>query len=369
MKTIVHIVEPDPYHEWFKKLIANAQDKSIYQEVITFRNFDDLNKFAKDKKISIYPHNQKGLRLYLKLLLKIRSIKSRNKSSVFVAQGHKPSFICLVAKHLLRLDYGIIHHIQPGYFELLKKQNRFKGRVHQSIYNAYLTRASFVQSLSLEVSNYLLSIDIPKERIFHSGHGIDFETFKEKISEKGQKELESLSNPRILMVGRLVWEKNYMMAFTAMSQLTKHFPDAQLIVAGTGPDEELLRRTAEELDLQQNVHFLGWVSNIPKLMAECDLMLHLALTESYGQVIIEACLSNLPVFTFPTGVSIDLKEQGDPLINIISSQNPEIIGDQLAEYFSRPRHKLSKSYDPYVKYLEHNQDVIVDKITDYLRKM
>ena len=53
MKTIVHVVEPDPYYEWLKKLIASAKDKSIHQEVITFRDLSDLNGFADDKKILI----------------------------------------------------------------------------------------------------------------------------------------------------------------------------------------------------------------------------------------------------------------------------------------------------------------------------
>lgn len=369
MKTIVHVVEPDPYYEWLKKLIASAKEKSIHQEVITFRNLSDLNGFADDKKILIFPHNQKGLKLYLKLLIRIRSVNRRNSSSMFVAQGHKPSFVCLVSKQLFRIDYGIIHHIQPGYFELLKKQHKFKGQVHKTIYKAYLRRASFVQSLSLEVYNYLISIGIPREKIYSFGHGIDFEAFKDKMSDIGHTELESLGKPRVLMVGRLAWEKNYSLAFAVLSQLIKQFPDAQLIIAGTGPDEQLLRESAEELDLHKNVHFLGWVSNIPKLMAECDVLLHLALTESYGQVIIEACLSSLPIFTFPTGISIDLEEHEDTLINIVSSQDPKAIGDQLSEYFATPCKKFANSYDPYEKYLEHNQDVIIDKISNYLQKV
>jgi len=367
MKNIVHIVEPDPYFEWFKKLISSLNTKKLSQKIITFRNFHDLNTFATDMKVPIYPHQQSGINLYFKLLLNVRETFKNTPNSIFVAQGHKPAFICLLAHHLFRIEYGIIHHIQPGYFESLKKQNKLKGLVHQYIYKSYLKRAFFIQSLSLEVYNYLLSVKIPKERIFSFGHGIDFEKFKDKASDKEPVEIKLSNGPRILMAGRLVWEKNYEPALLAMSIVTKQFPDAQLLIAGTGPDEDNLRQTAERLDITNNVQFLGWVSNVPKLMVECDVFLHLALTESYGQVIIEACLSSIPIFTLPTGVSIDLNEQGDPLVHLISSPNPEYIATQLVKFFSNQPQPSIRTYDPYVKYREHNQDFIVDKISNYLK--
>jgi glycosyltransferase EpsD len=367
MKNIIHVVEPDPYFEWFKKLISSLNAKKVNQKILTFRNFHDLNTFANNLYVPIYPNEKNGFALYFRLLLNVRKTFKNSPNSLFLAQGHKPSFICLLAHYLLRIDYGIIHHIQPGYFESLKKQNQLKGLVHQYIYKSYLKHASVIQSLSLEVYNYLLSIKIEKERIFSYGHGIDFESFKEKVSDKEPVEIRESNGPKILMVGRLVWEKNYEPALFAMSIVTKLFPDAQLLIAGTGPDEEKLRHIVDRLDLADNVQFLGWVSNVPKLMVECDVFLHLALTESYGQVIIEACLSGIPIVTLPTGVSIDLNKQGDPLLHLISSPNPESIATQLVKFFSNPFQQSTKTYDPYVKYREHNQDYIIDKISDYLK--
>jgi glycosyltransferase involved in cell wall biosynthesis len=364
---IVHVVEPDPYFEWFKKLVSDLDSKNANQEIITFKDVKTLKVFAEDKKVPINPNTKTSFALYLNLLKQIRDVSFRRPNSIFVSQGHKPAFICLVAHYLFNIKYGVIHHVQPGYFQLLKENSPIKGNIHQYIYKTYLKHASFIQSLSLEVYNYLLSIKIEKESIFSYGHGIDFERFKEKASDKEPVEIKESKGPKILMAGRLVWEKNYEPALLAMSIVTKLFPDAQLLIAGTGPDEEKLRRIVDSLDLADNVQFLGWVSNVPKLMVECDVFLHLALTESYGQVIIEACLSGIPIVTLPTGVSIDLNKQGDPLLHLISSPNPESIATQLVKFFSNPFQQSTKTYDPYVKYREHNQDYIIDKISDYLK--
>jgi glycosyltransferase involved in cell wall biosynthesis len=62
----------------------------------------------------------------------------------------------------------------------------------------------------------------------------------------------------VLTVSRLDPIKRVDLLITAFSQLKRHAPNAVLVIAGTGPDEERLRQLAGETG-QNNVIFAGYV--------------------------------------------------------------------------------------------------------------
>ena len=67
-------------------------------------------------------------------------------------------------------------------------------------------------------------------------------------------------NPkRLLHVGRLVAWKRVDLLIHALSRLRQSFPDAELIVVGTGPEEATLKELAAELHLGAAVSFAGGV--------------------------------------------------------------------------------------------------------------
>jgi len=108
----------------------------------------------------------------------------------------------------------------------------------------------------------------------------DFRT--NTISDKGSD---------IVFLGRLVERKgcNYLIkAFNLLSQSNK---DAKLIIAGTGPEEDSLKRAVKDYDLSDKVSFLGYVDerDKAKLLASATVACFPSLYgESFGIVLIEA---------------------------------------------------------------------------------
>jgi glycosyltransferase involved in cell wall biosynthesis len=104
-----------------------------------------------------------------------------------------------------------------------------------------------------------------------------------------------------LHVGRLASEKGvdrlleaYRIARGLIGPETVH-----LIIAGSGPQEDALRRTAPD-----GVTFLGNLDReraLPRLFASCDAFVFSSLTETLGLVILEAMASGLPVIAVPEG--------------------------------------------------------------------
>jgi len=72
-----------------------------------------------------------------------------------------------------------------------------------------------------------------------------------------------------------------------------------------------LHQKVAEMGLENRVKFLGFRSNIPQLMAACDLVAHTSTSpEPFGRVIIEAMLCGRPVVAAKAGGAIELVEHG-----------------------------------------------------------
>jgi glycosyltransferase involved in cell wall biosynthesis len=72
-----------------------------------------------------------------------------------------------------------------------------------------------------------------------------------------------------------------------------------------------LRQQVDELGLGDRVKFLGFCSDIPALMAACDLVAHTSIApEPFGRVIVEAMLCQRAVVAASAGGAVELVEQG-----------------------------------------------------------
>jgi UDP-glucose:(heptosyl)LPS alpha-1,3-glucosyltransferase len=72
-----------------------------------------------------------------------------------------------------------------------------------------------------------------------------------------------------------------------------------LLVIGKGKDQPLLR-LARRLGIPGQVHFLGGSDQVPFYLAGCDLLVHPAITENTGNVILEGLVAGKPVLTTDT---------------------------------------------------------------------
>jgi glycosyltransferase involved in cell wall biosynthesis len=103
------------------------------------------------------------------------------------------------------------------------------------------------------------------------------------------------SPPRILSVGRVVYQKGYDLALLALAGLKDL--EWEWRIAGDGPQLPSLQALIEEHDLQGRVHFLGWqtAEQLKKQYAEANLFLFPSRHEGMPNAVLEAMASGLPV--------------------------------------------------------------------------
>lgn len=111
----------------------------------------------------------------------------------------------------------------------------------------------------------------------------------------------------LVYVGRLAAEKNLDCVFAAYAAVRAHNRSARLVLVGDGPLRTRLERDHPE------VHFAGRRvgGDLARHYASADVCLFPSLTETYGNVTLEALSSGLPVVAFDYAAAHELIVPGE----------------------------------------------------------
>ncbi len=301
----LHIGNSSHRHSWMEMLLVNHSKKGLDVSYASIERPGSIQNYFQAKLIPTDISRSRGIFGLFKFLREQKKNKM-GVTSVVVAHGLKPSILGLTAKYLFNIPYGIVHHHQPNYFICSANPMSFaRKKLWEFIYTITIKESVFVQSLSGEVTRKLLYLNYPEKKILKLGHGIDVQRFSiiAKDSDLTCKHGTDLS---ILMVGRLSWEKNYYLAVDTLEILIKSRINASLCIAGIGPMLDDLSKYVDKRRLSSHVKFLGWQSDVASLMCQHSVFLHTALTESYGQVLVESKLAGMALVSTDVGVARDL---------------------------------------------------------------
>ncbi len=112
----------------------------------------------------------------------------------------------------------------------------------------------------------------------------------------------------VLYAGRLTKEKGVDLLADAFQAAHARDPRLHLVLAGGGPEEEALRER-----LGDDATFLGWQygDDLARVYASADVFLFASRTDTFGQVVLEAQASGLPVVAVGEGGPATLIETGE----------------------------------------------------------
>jgi glycosyltransferase involved in cell wall biosynthesis/predicted metal-dependent phosphoesterase TrpH len=113
---------------------------------------------------------------------------------------------------------------------------------------------------------------------------------------------------RVLYAGRLTTEKGVDLLAEAFLHARRRDRRLHLLLAGGGPEEDALRER-----LGRHATFLGWLEgeDLARAYASADLFLFCSRTDTFGQVILEAQASGLPVVAVDAGGPTSLIRDGE----------------------------------------------------------
>ena len=83
----------------------------------------------------------------------------------------------------------------------------------------------------------------------------------------------------------------------AMAEIVKEVPDARLTIIGIEPPQHL-KDLIKELNLQNNIHYPGFSTNITEFYLNTSVLLMTSVSEAYPMVLNEAKAHGLPIISF-----------------------------------------------------------------------
>ena len=137
------------------------------------------------------------------------------------------------------------------------------------------------------------------------GRGVDGERFDPSFRSPEWRRTLGISDDAmvVLYVGRIAKEKGLEHALHAMTQLSVDAPDVRFVFVGDGPYDAELRAAAPS-----SVIFTGRLDGVPlsTAYASCDVFLFPSVTDTFGNVLLEAMASGLVVVAADAGNTREL---------------------------------------------------------------
>lgn len=233
------------------------------------------------------------------------------------------------------------------------------------LFTRAFTRADRVQVISTFLANWAKKRGVPNEKIELIYDGANPRDLKESVSEQEVVELKKTLNKKsdeiyLVNTARLVQQK----ANDDVIRALKLLPDnIKFLLVGDGPDEEMLKNLAKELELEDRVIFTGRVdrSEVTKYRKASDIFVCPSRSEGLGHALLSAMASRLPVIATQEGglaeFIFDAQKNPDKEATAwaVEKDNPEQIAAAVKDILSNPE-KTKKITDAARKMVEQKYD-------------
>jgi glycosyltransferase involved in cell wall biosynthesis len=195
---------------------------------------------------------------------------------------------------------------------------------------AFYAQCRSVLSRSAAADEALAQLGIASERIIRWDRGVDTGRFDPRLREQSRLPGEL----RVLHAGRVSKEKNIDLLADAFLLAHARDPRLRLAIPGGGPE---LARIHERLG--ENVTFLGWLegAELAVAYASADMFCFPSETDTFGQVVLEAQASGLPVVAVDSGGPRELIKDG--VDGLLVPPSAEALADGLLARAASPRQR------------------------------
>ncbi len=232
----------------------------------------------------------------------------------------------LVARALGLPLLGSYHTELAAYAGLRSGQARLVEAMNGAV-TLFYSACEIVLSPSAASDQALAQIGIPDERVMRWDRGVDTGRFDPALRRRREDD----GAVRVLYSGRITREKGVELLAEAFLAARARDPRLHLMVAGGGPEQERLASL-----LGQDASFLGWLrgGELAQAYADADVFLFPSSTDTFGQVILEAQASGLPVLAVAEGGPLSLVEDG--VTGLLREASAPALAEALVELAAAP---------------------------------
>ena len=152
--------------------------------------------------------------------------------------------------------------------------------------------------ITINKEDYSLACKKMRAKRIEYVHGVGLDTqkiYNTVVDRQKKREELGISDEAVMLlsVGELNQNKNHETVIKALAQVNDK--KVHYFVAGRGSKEEYLKSLAENLGLSENVHILGFRSDVVELYKAADICVFPSIREGLGKAALEGMAAGLPL--------------------------------------------------------------------------
>ncbi len=239
---------------------------------------------------------------------------------------------------------GSYHTELTAYAGLRSGEPRVAAAMDAGV-RAFYGACDLVLSPSPASDAALAAVGVSPERVARWDRGVDTSRFDPALREDGLRELAASGAAKpdgaidVLYAGRITREKGADLLADAFLQARARDPRLRLVLVGGGPEERRLRER-----VGAHACFRGWLEGdaLARAYASADVFLFASRTDTFGQVVLEAQASGLPVIAVAEGGPLSLIEQR--VSGVLCPPDARALADAVLELAGAPglRERLAR---------------------------
>ncbi|MFH1563678.1 MAG: glycosyltransferase [Nitrospirota bacterium] len=304
-------------------LVERLNLELFYPVVCCLYKNEKLGDELKNLGIKIVEMNLKS-GINWSLLLKLSNIMKKERINIVHTHTASSWFYGTIAAKLAKIP--VIINTVHGRGNILPQR---KEIIERKILSLLTTR---IISVSEQLKKSLIEHEgISLKKVITITNGVDINRYRvnedEIIKVKKTFNLDGCY-PIIGIVARLDYEKNHQMLLNAMPKIVSCYPEAKLLIVGTGSLEENLQSLTRKLNLSSHVLFLGFHKDVSPILATFDLFVLPSRREGMPLTLLEAMSAGKPIVATNVG---GIPEVVEDKINgfLVPSDNYDSLADAI----------------------------------------
>jgi len=362
-------------HKYPKDIFSNEQDMKTWRSLAVY--FDKLFVIAQSPDFLFHRYKENNISIYLVPRLGyIGFIKQavclgfylnyRYGVGIFDASEIAGGGVTVTILKFLTGQPTVIE-VQGEIFRKPGNRQNIKSWLLRRIGRYVMKKAARVRVISHAIFNQVREQGIPESKIRLVSLRIDLNLFN-PVSDTGEK-VDKVGITKIGYLGRLVNGKGLEDLFEAVKILKNQSLELgvwNLVIYGTGPLEEKLKKMAKDLNIVEKIEWRGFVSygKVPQALSKIDIFVYPSWHEGFGRSIMEALAMEKAVIATKVGGIPDLIKDGDTGFGdtgfVVEPHNSEALALKIKELLNNKelREKLGKAGREWVsKNFEWNQGI------------
>ena len=252
-----------------------------------------------------------------------------------------PATIRSLHTTLRRGRYDIIHtheYKSNALAQLMRPWHSFTVVATAHGYNRTTLREAVYYGLERAIFRHVATVVAPNRAMYDLARRLGVPASRVHVIHNGIVTAD-LTPPRrhdrsprvqLLYLGRLSREKDPQNAVHALARLVSDGHDAELALAGDGPERDDVIALADRLRLTDRVRLLGFVGDVMPLLGNADILVSPSRTECMPNTILEAMWARVPVAATDVG-GVGEMVRDDTEARLCPPRDPDALARAVAE--------------------------------------